>query len=414
MVNRRVTYKLYPRAEQIDALNLIMRQHRDLYNAALQERNDAWEKQGIRIGYKDQCKSLTAIRSTCPDLVPVHAQSAQVTLKRLDLAFQAFFRRARNGEEPGYPRFKSADRFPGFGFKSHGDGFRFTPGATFENGYLRISGVGWMQARGAARTPGQIKTCDIMRKVDGWFASIVIECQPHRDQIETPREAGLDWGVETFATLAYDMGDFDAFANDRLLNAEQEQIKAEQHAFALEHRGKKRTRRRFKAKRALARRHRKVANRRKNMLHQRTARLVREHALIVTEDLSIQNMTATARGTIEKPGKNVRQKAGLNRAILDTAPSGFLSLLQSKAEEADSCEILLVDPRRYRPSQTDPVDGSVRKKKLSERRHVLPNGSIITRDQASALTLLRIGLEQKGRNCPWAAHAVPKTPSWAA
>jgi putative transposase len=83
--------------------------------------------------------------------------------------------------------------------------------------------------------------------------------------------------------------------------------------------------------------HRKVANRRKNMLHQRTVQLVRDHSLIITEKLTIPNMTATA--TVEKPGKRVKQKVGLNRAILDTAPGGFLSNLAYKATEA-GCEVV--------------------------------------------------------------------------
>src|SRR3546814_5013318 len=86
-------------------------------------------------------------------------------------AFVYFFRRAKLGEKPGYPRFKSKNRFPGFGFKAHGDGFLFESGPNWKNGYLRISGIGWMQVRGEARTPGDVTACSIMRKVDGWYLS---------------------------------------------------------------------------------------------------------------------------------------------------------------------------------------------------------------------------------------------------
>jgi putative transposase len=96
----------------------------------------------------------------------LNAQSAQVTLKRVDLALNAFFRRVREGETPGFPRFKLYDRFPGFGYKHHGDGFRFTPGKGWKHGKLRLSGVGTMQARGEARTPGKIVRADIMRKAE--------------------------------------------------------------------------------------------------------------------------------------------------------------------------------------------------------------------------------------------------------
>ena len=82
--------------------------------------------------------------------------------------------------------------------------------------------------------------------------------------------------------------------------------------------------------------HRKVANRRKNHVHQVTAKLVGQHALIVTEELSLGNMTASAKGTVDNPGKNVKQKVGLKRAILGTAPGSFVNVLCVKAEDLDA------------------------------------------------------------------------------
>ncbi len=406
IVNRRVTYKLYPDARQHAALDRLCDLHRGLYNAALEERIDAYRKTGASIGFSDQCRSLTRIRRECPEYLAVNAQSAQVTLKRLDKAFAAFFWRVKEGdEEPGFPRFKSRDRFPGFGFKTHGDGFRFVPGDNWKHGRLRLTGIGTLQARGEARTPGRIVCADVQRKADGWFLSLVVECEPHREQTGQ-RECGLDWGVETFATVAYDLEEFVEFPNDRLLNQESEAIKASQRALSKALRGN-RSKRAVKARRALSRRYRKVANRRKDMLHQRTAKLVREHSLIVTERLTIRNMTGTAKGTVENPGKRVKQKAGLNRAILDTAPGGFSSMLLWKAEEAAGCEIVTLETRKHKPSQTDPVDGTVRKKTLKERTHTLPNGRVIGRDQAAALSMLAAGLRLKGREPAWSASETP-------
>ena len=145
-----------------------------------------------------------------------------------------------------------------------------------------------------------------------------------------------------------------------------------------------------------------MANRRKDRAHKLSAKLVAEHRLIVTEDLALANMTASAKGTVEKPGKNVAQKAGLNRAILDAAPGGLLSMVSYKVEETGA-DLVLLDPRKHRPSQTDPISGEVRKKALSERTHTLPDGRVIGRDQAAALTMLRIGLTALGRAPAWAA-----------
>ena len=118
---------------------------------------------------------------------------------------------------------------------------------------------------------------------------------------------------------------------------------------------------------------------------------MRDHALIMTEDLRVTNVTASAKGTVAEPGKRVNQKAGLNRAILDTAPGGFFPTCD-KAEEA-GCRVVFIDPRKHKPSQTCPVSGEVRKKGLSERTHTLPDGRVINRDQASAWVMWNIGQE---------------------
>src|SRR5262245_10987669 len=116
------------------------------------------------------------------------------------------------------------------------------------------------------------------------------------------------------------------------------------------------------------------------------ARLVRAHKLIVTEDLAPSNMTASAKGTAEQPGKNVKAKAGLNRAILDATPGAFLNMLSTKAEEA-GCELIVLNTRREKPSQTCPCCGTVRKKALAERAHQCGCGFAATRDQAALLAL---------------------------
>jgi putative transposase len=109
----------------------------------------------------------------------------------------------------------------------------------------------------------------------------------------------------------------------------------------------------MKVGKALARRHRRVANRRKDRNHQITTRLVRVHKLIVTEELAPSNMTASAKGTAQKPGRSVKAKAGLKRAILDATPGAFVTRLSIKAEDA-GCELIVLQTRREKPSQTCP------------------------------------------------------------
>jgi putative transposase len=163
----------------------------------------------------------------------------------------------------------------------------------------------------------------------------------------------------------------------------------------------------------MAKRHRRIANRRKDRNHQITSRLVRDHKLIVTEELVVPNMTASARGTADKLGNNVKAKAGLNRAILDATPGSFLNMLATKAEEA-GCELIIVNTRKERPSQTCPCCGEVRKKALSEREHRCGCGFKATRDRASALGMLRAGLRLSGRQPAWARESGLKPPIRAA
>jgi putative transposase len=401
MQMRRVTYKLYPSKTQEQALERMHMLHRRLYNAALEERISAWRNARISINYSAQCRSITKIRLDDPDYREINAQSLQVTLKRLDEAFSHFFRRVKTGKTPGFPRFKSLHRFSGWGYKSHGDGFRFKPGAGWRHGHLRLSGIGWMQARGEARTPGEVKRCEITRKADGWFASIVVACEPHRELDEDAHEAaGFDWGVESYATVARDLDDVEVIENARFWNAEAEALKASQRDLSKALRGK-RSKRAQKRKRLLAKRHRKLANRRKDHGHQSSARMVRRHRLLATEELAIANMTRSARGSQEKPGRNVAQKAGLNRSILDTAPGGLLKMLAYKAEEA-GCELVMLPTRKLKPSQRDPLDWSVSKKRLDQRTHQLPDGRTIGRDHAAALVMQRAALNAKGREPAWA------------
>ena len=108
-------------------------------------------------------------------------------------------------------------------------------------------------------------------------------------------------------------------------------------------------------------------------------------------------MTASAKGTAEKPANKVKQKAGLNRAILDTAPGSFINNLLVKAEEAGRCQVMLLNTRKHRPSKTSPECRAVRTKELDEREHHCGCGFAATRDQASALSMLVDGLRLGNR-----------------
>jgi putative transposase len=133
-----------------------------LYNAFLEQRRLAWRLQGISLGESEQSADLTRLRQEDNEIGALSAQSCQVTLNRVGLAFQAFFRRVKAGEEPGYPRFKTFNRFSGWGYKTHGDGWALMPGEKGQHGKLRLSGVAISGCAAACETkahPRRVRLC---------------------------------------------------------------------------------------------------------------------------------------------------------------------------------------------------------------------------------------------------------------
>ena len=406
---RKVTYRLSPSRTQATALLALLVHHQQLYNAGLEQRIDAYRRRGVSLSYEDQCRELTALRADIPAWAGANCSSQQITLRRLDKAMKAFFRRVAKGQAAGFPRFKALTRFP---FKSHGDGWRFTPGTGWQHGKLRLQGIGVITARGQAR-PGSvaagavIKPCELMHSEDAngkavWHLSLTIECVAIR------REAGVsarafDWGVDSFLTTAVYTGagtagaiasESETDANPRWYQSEKDRLTGLQQAVSRTKRGSNSRR---KAVRRFARAKARAARRRHDWQHKLSASMVAVSAVIATEQLSVKNMTRSATGTAEAPGKRVQQKAGLNREILDTAPSAFLAKVRTKAEDA-GCVYLQAPTRTLKPSQTCPACGAVKRKSLSDRVHVCAAcGHTEPRDAAAARVILAWALRAVAR-----------------
>jgi putative transposase len=378
MNNRKVTYRLYPAAVQANALIEMLIVHQRIYNRALEERIRVYQEESSSLSFVDQCKRLTRWRRNCSSLSAINAQSLQVTLKRLDLAFQAFFRRIKLGQTPGFPRFKSKERFSGWGYKTHGDGFRFYEGDGLKHGKLKLAGVGMVKLRGKARTSGEIKRCEILHKQDKWYASVTLACQPKRKSGK--KAVGLDWGVERFLTIHTHEGKTKEIDNPRHLRKNLPKLKLLQQAVS--RKTNKSSHNRKKAVKKLVALHGKIANQRKDFIHQQSARLVKQCGLIACEALSVKNMTRSGG----------RYKRGLNREILSTAPRQFHSLLKFKAEEAGTI-FVEIPTRQVKPSQTCYGCGNQSKKMLSERWHHCHCGISCPRDENAARVILNWAFE---------------------
>ncbi len=141
---------------------LVLRRCRERYNAALEERRDAWRKCGVSVTVAGQSAQLPEVKEVRPEYRDVHSPVLQDVLTRLERAFQAFFRRAKNGETSGYPRFQGANRYNSFTYKQFGSG------ATLDNGFLVLSTIGRIAVRWSRPPEGTPKTVTVSRAADGW------------------------------------------------------------------------------------------------------------------------------------------------------------------------------------------------------------------------------------------------------
>lgn len=416
MQNRKATYRLYPNKTQAQQLERLLWVHKELWNAALQERIDAWAKAKKSISYEDQCKSLTQIRGELPeDWATSNCSSQQITLRRLNKAFQAFFARCAKGQTPGFPRFKSIKRMQGFGYKGHGDGWRFTPKfknqgkpddfgniAWDKHGTLRLQGVGCIKARGQARSAGAIKSCELMHSHGQWTLSVTLACADvDVARVRVADQAfGADWGVSRLLTMVrtdVHLGEVrEDIENPRWFKQHEARLVLLDQAVSRCKRYSKNWRKASKVRSAFKS---KMARKRHDHQHQITASIASRAALFAAEALSVKNMTASAAGTIDKPGKNVAQKSGLNREILDTAPSALYQKFAYKVLETGG-EFVETPTRKLKPSQTCPACGLQKPKTLAMRIHTCANadcGHTEDRDSAGACVNLR-----------WALGTLPK------
>lgn len=386
MERRKVTYRLYPNAAQAAQLEAWVRLHCELYNAALFERIDAYQKAGKTITYYDQQNVLPEIKAARPEFVELGSHALQQTLRKLDLAFQAFFRRAKAGQTPGFPRFKASKRFSGFcypdpaGWKLLAHGSR---GATLRVGSGR--GALMLRARGQHRFGGEAQPNDLTltRKNGEWFASVTLRvpevaCARTRTDHQ---HRGIDFGLTDWATFDNGL----TLDNPRWLRDELPKLAALQRQRARKRKGSLRYQRHS---RQVARLHERIGNLRREFVHKETTKLVRTCAVIATEELQPKNMSRSAKGSVDTPGRRVRQKAGLNREILSAAFGMAHQMLAYKAEEAGT-RLHLANTRQIKPSQRCAKCWAIVPKTLAQRMHVCPHcGHTMQRDQNSALVVL--------------------------
>ena len=383
MSNKTFHYRIYPTKKQETTLTHWLKLLCETYNAALQERRDAYRMAGKSIGFSHQCAELPECKEMRPDLAEVPSQVLQDAVKRVDLAFDGFFRRCASGEKPGYPRYRSHFRYDSMTFKQYGNSFEVSASAQKNRGTLMLAKLGQVKMVMHRPLAGTPKTAIVKRTPTGkWFVSISCEDVPKENVPKPDKAVGIDVGLKTFAYLS----DGTSIANPRFFRQEETNLAKAQRK---RDKAPKKSQERKKLNKRVARVHERTKHRRKNFAHQHSRRIVNTSDLIAVEALIVRNMV-----------KNPK----LSKSIADAAWSQFFAFLCSKAEEAGRT-VVKVNPAYT--SQRCSCCGHVQEMPLSVRIYECPNcGLVIDRDHNGSKNILDEALNAVGRH----SRVIPEAP----
>ena len=318
LLQRAYVYRLEPTPEQATTLAQWAGACRYVYNLGLEQKRDWW-RSGRQFSYIQQAAELTQLRAEVDWLraVPVHA--LQNALRAVDTAFQNFW--LGLGDFPKPHRKFRHDSFtlpdPSYlGFKRLGK----------HVGAIKLPKLGWVKCRWHRALRGVLESVTIRRKAGHWFAAVRWAKEIPDLASSTLPIVGIDRGIKVFAALS--QGDPVPPLNVGKRIAEK--LAKAQRRLARKVKGSANW---IKQKTRITRLHIRAANVRKDFLHQRSIEIAKNHGTVEIEKLQVRNMSASAKGTVGVPGKNVAAKSGLNRSILDQGWSAFAAMLKYKLAE---------------------------------------------------------------------------------
>ncbi len=356
-----MTVRLYPTALQEGAFFDVLNVTRRIYNHFLEHRQKAYRRRKESVSYNSQTAMLTRWRRNDSRIATVPYNFSREALKRLDRAFKSFFRRVKDGAEPGYPRFKGRDRWRSFEVLQTGNYVR--------DGKIRVPKLGLVRCRNLRDFEGITRSLRIIRKADRWFAQLLIDDgqeAPPRRPIE--RTIGLDLGLTHFVVGS----DGHAIPAPKYFRKLEQKLARAQREVSRKRKGSQNRR---KAVVKLQRMHLRVVDARADFAHKLSKFYVDRYDLIAVEALNIENMI----------------KGRLTKGIMDAAWNQFLWDLSYKAERA-GMQVVAVNPRGT--TQNCSQCGQVVPKTLRDRVHHCPScGLKLSRDHNAARNILNRGLE---------------------
>lgn len=300
-------YELMPTGEQHRDMRRFAGSCRFVFNEALSLQKKRYEQGEKKLGYVGLCKELTAWRNgallpsgrTAPWLADAPIHPLQQTLKDLERAYTNFF-----AKRADFPRFKK---------KGRSDSFRYPDPKQIKldqaNSRIFLPKLGWLRYRSSREVLGEVKNVTVSLSGGKWFVSIQTEREAEQP-IPNGGAAGIDMGIIRFATLSD--GTFyvplGSFKRHETALRKAQQAMSRKVKFSSNWK---------KAKARVQRIHTRIGSARRDYLHKTSTAISQNHAMVCIEDLQVRNMSKSAAGTTEQPGKNVRAKSGLNKAILD-------------------------------------------------------------------------------------------------
>jgi putative transposase len=357
-ITKTFEYCIRPSKKFIAGCEKALDDSRFVYNCALEQRIRVYNASGRTIRFNEQSRQLTEARNELPEIKGVLRTIQSDALERLDEAFQAFFRRLKGGEKPGFPRYKGRDRYHTYSQK-----YEKVRPCPIKGDKLTVPGVGTCRVRLSRPVDGRCKQLRITRRADGWYVLLVCEIPKPSPLAKTGETVGVDVGIKSFATLSTG----EEIANPRHLKQAADQLAREQRRLSGKVKG---SQNRKKARGKVALRHLGVHRSRKHFHHEEAAKLVERFDRIAVEDLNIRGMVRNRR---------------LAKAILDVAWGQFFAITKSKAENAGRT-FERVNPRYT--SQTCSNCGHRQKMPLAIRVYECEKcGFVCDRDHNAAINL---------------------------
>ena len=363
-------YRIYPTRAQDAALRETLERLRELYNAALQHRRDAYRKSGATVSAYDQMRELAGVREVRPEYASIHTHLLQDAITRLDRAYRAFFRRVKAGEPPGFPRFKGRGRYRTFTFKdaANHNGVRLLAGGK----RVKLAGIGNVKVKLHRPVGGRIKQASVSLDGDGhWYIAFACADVPARPLPPLDTSVGIDVGITTFAALS----DGTMVDNPRPYEMAQRSLATAQRRASRRKRGSKRRR---KAVELLAKQSARVQRVRLDFHHKTAHAIVQRFGSIAVEDLNVKGLA----------------RMRLAKQVHDAGWAQFTTILANKAESAGR-EFYRVDPR----GTSQECSGCQERvpKGLRVRVHACPHcGLVLDRDVNAAVNVQARGHRVRG------------------